>query len=69
MSKKISFSLDQDQLLKDLSKLDCLDNTCHFKGRGPGGMRTNGGCRCLRDTPRELKRELIIFYRDNKHLL
>lgn len=26
---------------------DCGDNSCNFKGRGSGGMRTNGGCRCL----------------------
>lgn len=26
---------------------DCGDNSCMFGGRGRGGMRTNGGCRCL----------------------
>jgi hypothetical protein len=28
---------------------DCGDNSCMFGGRGKGGMRTNGGCRCFRD--------------------
>lgn len=27
--------------------LDCGDNACAFDGAGAGGMRTNGGCRCL----------------------
>lgn len=26
--------------------IDCGDNSCYFKARGDGGMRTNGGCRC-----------------------
>jgi hypothetical protein len=30
---------------------DCGDNSCMFGGRGKGGMRTNGGCRCYRDLP------------------
>lgn len=30
---------------------DCGDNSCLFGGRGKGGMRTNGGCRCFRDLP------------------
>jgi hypothetical protein len=25
---------------------DCGDNSCRYKARGRGGMRTNGGCRC-----------------------
>jgi len=38
--------------MKDLewltTTLDCGDNSCHFKDpTKPGGMRTNGGCRCL----------------------
>lgn len=28
---------------------DCGDNSCLFGGRGKGGMRTNGGCRCFKD--------------------
>jgi hypothetical protein len=27
---------------------DCGDSSCRYKGRGPGGMRTNGGCTCDR---------------------
>jgi hypothetical protein len=29
----------------------CGDNSCMFGA--PGGMGTNGGCRCLEDVPRE----------------
>lgn len=25
---------------------DCGSNSCKYKARGRGGMRTNGGCRC-----------------------
>ena len=38
------------------SALDCGDNSCHYKGKGRGGMRTNGGCRCAANKPRELDR-------------
>ena len=30
---------------------DCGDNSCLFGGRGKGGMRTNGGCRCFKELP------------------
>ena len=30
---------------------DCGDNSCLFGGRGKGGMRTNGGCRCFTAVP------------------
>ena len=30
---------------------DCGDNSCLFGGRGKGGMRTNGGCRCFTELP------------------
>jgi hypothetical protein len=30
-----------------LDVLDCGDNSCMFDGRDKGGVRTNGGCRCL----------------------
>lgn len=30
--------------------LDCGDNSCYFKEGPKGGMRTNGGCRCLRSS-------------------
>lgn len=32
--------------LQRLAKSDCGDNSCIFAGKGKGGMRTNGGCRC-----------------------
>jgi chromosome segregation ATPase len=34
--------------------LDCCDNSCQFGGRGKGGMRTNGGCRCVENLLDEL---------------
>ncbi len=36
--------------LRELCKveLDCGDNSCEFT-RNRGGMRTNGGCRCVKD--------------------
>ena len=38
--------------------IDCGDNSCMFGRRG--GMRTNGGCRCLGDRSKiELARELF----------
>lgn len=54
--------LSADQLFSDLSELDCGDNSCHFMGRGKGGMRTNGGCRCLRNIDRHTRMVLIKFY-------
>ncbi len=32
---------------KDLILSDCGDNSCLFAGKNKGGMRTNGGCRCI----------------------
>ena len=37
-----------DELIKALSELDCGDTSCLFASK-KGGMRTNGGCRCLRN--------------------
>lgn len=34
--------------MSDDVALDCGDNSCVFAVR-KGGMRTNGGCRCLRN--------------------
>lgn len=36
-------------LLQNLSQSDCGDNSCLFDGKGKGGMRTNGGCRCYQN--------------------
>lgn len=33
--------------LQRLAQMDCGDSSCLFAGRGKGGMRTNGGCRCI----------------------
>lgn len=38
---------------------DCGDNSCLFGGRGKGGMRTNGGCRCFKDVRPDMKRVFI----------
>ncbi len=57
-------------LLKELSKLDCGDNSCFYKGMGKGGMRTNGGCRCLLDVrPPMLRQRIGLWYVNNKHLM
>lgn len=37
--------------------LDCGDNSCEF-AVNKGGMRTNGGCRCLQDLDRTTRFEL-----------
>lgn len=31
-------------------ELDCGDNSCYY-ATNKGGMRTNGGCRCMRNQP------------------
>lgn len=39
--------------------LDCGDNSCRFAkqiAKQRGGLRTNGGCRCAENNPRELGR-------------
>ena len=38
---------------------DCGDNSCLFGGRGKGGMRTNGGCRCYKDVRPDMRRIYI----------
>ncbi len=39
------------------SELDCGDNSCAYAVKR-GGMRTNGGCRCLKDLPVEQRRRV-----------
>lgn len=39
---------EQLDSLKNLLPLDCGDNSCQFAPK-KGGMRTNGGCRCVTD--------------------
>ena len=52
-----------DKITTDLewltTTLDCGDNSCLFRDRTkPGGMRTNGGCRCFDDL--KPKRRLFV---------
>jgi len=44
-------------------ELECQDNSCEFDGKGRGGMRTNGGCRCL-DLPFDKRMGLRRFIHD-----
>lgn len=47
--------------LEDISvfDLDCGDNSCKYKSRGSGGMRTNGRCRCSQNNPQDVERFLM----------
>lgn len=47
---------------------DCGDNSCLFGGAGKGGMRTNGGCRCLKDLPATTRRYFQRLYSENAEL-
>lgn len=47
---------------------DCGDNSCLFGGAGKGGMRTNGGCRCLRDLPPSARRYFARMHSENAEL-
>lgn len=38
------------KIAERISKLDCGDSSCLF-AKNKGGMRTNGGCRCLNGRP------------------
>jgi len=41
---------DPENRIQRHTPLDCGDNSCWFaRPEAKGGMRTNGGCRCLRD--------------------
>ena len=50
--------------LEDVSvfNLDCGDNSCKYKSRGSGGMRTNGGCRCSDNRGRDVECFLLRNY-------
>jgi hypothetical protein len=43
-----------DELINALSEMDCGDNGCLFV-KDKHGMRTNGGCRCLKELPTKLQ--------------
>jgi hypothetical protein len=48
------------QVLKELfANMDCGDRSCRFKSQGYGGMRTNGGCRCLGEL-RKSERDALV---------
>lgn len=45
------------ELIAELRKLDCRDNSCRF-AENKTGQRTNGGCTCLSSLPWDLRRVL-----------
>jgi hypothetical protein len=40
-----------------MNTLDCRDHSCRFS-RDKSGQRTNGGCRCLKTVPEELRMKI-----------
>jgi hypothetical protein len=43
-------------LMNILNKMDCMSNSCRFKGNyKKGQIRHNGGCMCLKSLPTELR--------------
>ena len=44
--------------------MDCGDNSCAFEGRSRGGMRTNGGCCCLKDLDFDKRMRAMGYIRD-----
>lgn len=43
--------------------LDCGDSSCRYRDTPkPGGMRTNGGCRCASNNGRNVERFLLRNY-------
>lgn len=44
-------------------RIDCGDSSCIF-ATSRSGMRTNGGCRCLRDLPHDMQRDLRRLFLD-----
>lgn len=53
------------------AKLDCGDNSCEF-AENKTGMRTNGGCRCLKDMDfsrrMAVRRYLVALREENARL-
>lgn len=43
-----------------MGDMDCGDNSCVFAWK-KGGMRTNGGCRCLQDLPHDQRRDINLW--------
>lgn len=51
-----------NDFMSSLEGLDCKDNSCYF-AKNKGGMRTNGGCRCLNGIrPFEVKRKILELW-------
>lgn len=50
------------QALRD-SNMDCGDNGCEF-AKNKHGQRTNGGCMCLSDIDRKVRRQILRIWRD-----
>lgn len=46
---------------------DCGDNSCYF-AKDKSGMRTNGGCRCLRNDPRSVEKYARLLQQENRLL-
>ena len=45
--------------------IDCGDNSCRYTVRkSPGGMRTNGGCRCASNEGKKVEFFLSVNYRE-----
>lgn len=57
VEKKVNASY-LNRLFQRLAQSDCGDNSCMFYGRGKGGMRTNGGCRCYQNLSYELMNDI-----------
>jgi len=55
-----------EELLKALSELDCGDNSCLFASKKVG-MRTNGGCRCIKELPTKLQLAIKKIWWDYKN--
>lgn len=57
------FGIAVSEWLEDPSMhgLDCGDSSCRYK-TSTGGMRTNGGCRCVRLYPENVQRFLLRNY-------
>ena len=54
--------------IKELSTLDCGDNSCYF-AKNKTGMRTNGGCRCLSNCDTKDKINILKLYKKYKDKL
>ena len=60
MNKQYEWNTYFRMKLQRLAQSDCGDNSCMFAGRGKGGMRTNGGCRCYHNMADEFTTKVMI---------